>query len=205
MMAVDPVGLVETWGCGPEFSSCDTFGSFDLWGSGFLWDELGPGAIRCSPEEPNCKCNKDLTGCHIISHPDDISGPDMGFYNRFWYGVCGNVRTPVLGNDPARGRVFERSEPQRPKAQKVTAGCFSARLIHNFVGDDSRAGVALTLNIAAGIALRKLGTRAVASLLPGPGWVYVIAATLYDLGQVGNTCTVGPARPKTRAIRRLND
>jgi hypothetical protein len=45
--------------------------------------------------------------------------------------------------------------------------------------------VTLTLNIAAGIAIRQIGTKAAAALLPGPGWVYVGAATLYDLGMVG--------------------
>jgi hypothetical protein len=61
----------------------------------------------------------------------------------------------------------------------------TSRVIHNFAGTDDKAGVSLTLNIGAGIALRKIGTKAVASLLPGPGWVYVGAATLYDLGQIG--------------------
>jgi hypothetical protein len=37
----------------------------------------------------------------------------------------------------------------------------------------------------AGIALRQIGTKAAAALLPGPGWLYVGAATLYDVGMAG--------------------
>jgi len=73
--------------------------------------------------------------------------------------------------------------PTIPKSPQN--GCIAARLIHNCAGDDSRMGITLTLNIATGIVLRKLGTRAAASLLPGPGWVYIGAATLWDLGEIG--------------------
>lgn len=76
-------------------------------------------------------------------------------------------------------------KPPQPRTQPVTPGCMTARLIHNFGGNDSRAGVTLTLNIAAGIALRQIGTKAAAALLRGPGWLYVGAATLYDVGMVG--------------------
>jgi len=41
------------------------------------------------------------------------------------------------------------------------------------------------VNIAAGIALRKIGSKAAASLLPGPGWLYVGVATVYDLALIG--------------------
>ncbi|HWQ55152.1 MAG TPA: RHS repeat-associated core domain-containing protein [Bryobacteraceae bacterium] len=94
-------------------------------------------------------------------------------------------------------------KPLATKSRKATAGCISARLIHNFIGDDDTTAVTLTVNIAAGLALRKIGTKAAASLLPGPGWLYVGAATLYDIGMVGETyfycangATEGGANPE---------
>lgn len=80
-----------------------------------------------------------------------------------------------------------KEPPQSPgrKAERGTAFCTSTRIIENFVGDDGKAGISVTVNVAAGVAARRLGSRAAAGLLPGPGWLYVGTATAYDLALIG--------------------
>jgi len=97
-------------------------------------------------------------------------------------------------------------EPSKPKAQKATASCMTERLIHNFAGSDDKAAVTITLNLAAGIAMRKIGTKALASLLPGPGWLYVGTATIYDVGMIGEAFFYCKDRaPKSEGNPELDD
>jgi RHS repeat-associated protein len=78
------------------------------------------------------------------------------------------------------------ARPPRPKTPDSTAGCVSARLIHNFLGNDSRAGVTVAINAALfAVVSKQVLPKLAASLLPGPGWLYAGAATLYDLGMGG--------------------
>ena len=57
--------------------------------------------------------------------------------------------------------------------------CMTGALINNFIGNADIAGVSLGVNIAALVATQVIKT-SVASLLPGPGWLYVGAAIGWD-------------------------
>lgn len=95
-----------------------------------------------------------------------------------------NCQPPFVGR-PQPNLPVVKKPPTPPKPPQT--GCFAARVIQNFAGSDDRAGVTLTVNIAAAIALRKLGTKAAASLLPGPGWVYIGTGRSVGLGRSGRS------------------
>jgi len=57
------------------------------------------------------------------------------------------------------------------------------RLSDNFLGPNGSITVTTVLHVAAVAAAK----RAAPALIPGPGWVYVSAALVYDLGMVGKS------------------
>jgi RHS repeat-associated protein len=81
-----------------------------------------------------------------------------------------------------------------PKSTRVTASCMTGRLIDNFGGPGGSLTLTTVLNVAAVAVLKP----AVASLLPGPGWLYTGVAVVYDLGMVGKSyaeCKNGEGEP----------
>jgi len=56
----------------------------------------------------------------------------------------------------------------------------AAALIQNFIGDTAHTGATVAVHVAAYAAVRRLGP----SLLPGPGWVYVGVAGVWDAAQI---------------------
>jgi RHS repeat-associated protein len=134
--------------------------------------EIETSKVLCDPYNPA------LGGCT----------EEFLFIRRFTYRHDGSL-TELYGRFKAAiklpsARPFPPKSPS-PKTQEVTATCMIARLIDNSIGSKGKAGATLTVNIAAGVAMRKFGSRAAASLLPGPGWLYVSVATLYDLALLG--------------------
>lgn len=108
----------------------------------------------------------------------------------------GTSAAPPASAGPELSAPFTRS--QQPKLQPVTPGCMAAALIHNFIGDDAHAGVTVTANIGAGVALRLLEQTAPGDLLPGPGWLYIAGAVLWDGGMTAKSyldCRVGEPHP----------
>jgi hypothetical protein len=94
-----------------------------------------------------------------------------------------SVNTPPALLRPSIGPM-PPTMPTQP--QRITVSCMAAALIENFAGDDAHAGVTLTVNIGAAIALG-LVRQAAPSLLPGPGWLYVGVAALWDVGTVAKS------------------
>ena len=128
-------------------------------------------------------CGKDVSG-EPKPCPDPINSKAYICTMYPWSCMSGPLK---IRPDVSGGAAVSAAPPKPPvaKPQKAKPGCMTGRLIHNFGGNDARAGVTVTVNIAAGIALRKIGTKAAAAFLPGPGWLYAGAATLYDLGMIG--------------------
>src|SRR6185437_1287876 len=60
--------------------------------------------------------------------------------------------------------------------------CMAGRLMDNFVGPGGSLTVTATLNVAAVAVFRPA-----VAMLPGPGWVYVGAAVVYDVGMVAKS------------------
>jgi hypothetical protein len=162
----------------------------------FVDDGTGNGCLAAGvnedgsmvPQPVNVNSQLGLVGKYLYGQTNSGPGPIYGTGQGSgpWGGwvetPANNCQPPfVCTTKPNLPVVKGPPTPSKPQQN----GCFAGRLIHNFAGDDSRAGVTLTVNIAAGIALRKLGTKAAASLLPGPGWVYLGVATLWDLGEIG--------------------
>lgn len=59
-------------------------------------------------------------------------------------------------------------------------------LIQNFLGDEGHAGATVAVNVGAAIALG-LVKQAAPGILPGPGWVYVAVAGVWDVGMVAKS------------------
>lgn len=105
-----------------------------------------------------------------------------------------SCQAPFLCNRPPVANVGALPPTPQNKVQKVTAGCVGQRLVDNFVGPTGSVTVTTVLNVAGVAVFRP----AVASLLPGPGWVYTGAAVAYDLGIVGKSyveCRNGGGQP----------
>jgi hypothetical protein len=98
-------------------------------------------------------------------------GPDV-------FGAQASPQTPAIG---------PYKPPLPPQPEQVTPGCMAAALIHNFVGDDAHAGVTLTVNIGAAVALKLVEQTGPGDLLPGPGWLYAGVAVLWDAGMVAKS------------------
>jgi hypothetical protein len=96
-------------------------------------------------------------------------------------------RVQAARNKPQTPTMGPYKPPPAPQPQKVTPGCMTAALIHNFVGDDAHAGATLAVNLGAAIALRLVEQTAPGDILPGPGWVYVGVAVLWDAGMVAKS------------------
>jgi RHS repeat-associated protein len=79
-----------------------------------------------------------------------------------------------------------RAAPPPPSPQKVTASCMTAALIDNSVGSPGKTGVTGAVHVGLALGLGA-GRRAVAALLPGPGWLYVGTAVLYDIAIVAKS------------------
>ncbi len=62
----------------------------------------------------------------------------------------------------------------------MTAGCFTAAIVQNFFGNSGQTGATVIVNVAAYAAVKRLAP----ALLPGPGWVYVGIAVIYDAVQI---------------------
>jgi hypothetical protein len=64
----------------------------------------------------------------------------------------------------------------------------ATKLYENFFGagdnSEERTGATLAVNLGAALALG-FGKKAAAAALPGPGWLYVGTATVYDLAMIG--------------------
>ena len=80
--------------------------------------------------------------------------------------------------------------PQYPGSlhpHRVTPSCMTGALIHNFAGNSDRAGITVATNIAGMVALGILKQTAIGDILPGPGWMYVGVAILWDAGNVAKS------------------
>jgi RHS repeat-associated protein len=87
------------------------------------------------------------------------------------------------GATPGSGAPKEPKPPEtKPisSPQPVTGGCMTAALIHNFIGDKPHAGGTVILHVAAYATVKRLAP----GTFPGPGWMYVTVAVLWDAAQV---------------------
>ena len=129
------------------------------------------------------------TGCLRQQGGDAVWCPKLG------PGTLDNCQAPFLCNSSGPAASFSAVPSALHKqVHKVTAKCMGQRLVDNFVGPTGSITVTTVLNVAA-VAVFK---PAVASLLPGPGWLYTGAAVAYDLGMVGKSyveCKYGGGQP----------
>jgi hypothetical protein len=95
-------------------------------------------------------------------------------------GTCGGGGGPAPQIPPRGPRIA--ALPRR-RTQGVTAGCVFAELGHNIIGGEGQAGAFFALNIAAVVASGLVKTT-VELALPGPGWLYVAVAGVYDAALV---------------------
>jgi RHS repeat-associated protein len=79
--------------------------------------------------------------------------------------------------------TMHAAPPASPPTHKVTPGCLTAALVQNFLGDDAHAGASVLFNGIAWVIV----TRGAPALLPGPGWLYVAMAVLYDASQIATS------------------
>lgn len=137
-----------------------------------------------TPPLPGYRCNGD---CGYYGVPFDISALSLTGCHYVLLNPCGSAtNTATVSAVPPM--------PSSPKTQKVTAGCMGQRLLDNFIGPHGSATITTVLNVAGVAVLRP----AVASLVPGPGWLYTGAAVAYDVGMVGKSyveCKSGGGQP----------
>ncbi len=106
--------------------------------------------------------------------------PVFGFVGYF-------PQQPTMQAQPQQG--YGGPGPGGPKRESMAA-CVTGELIGNFLGAggddaDSQAYVTAVVNLGAYIVAQG-GKSAAASLLPGPGWVYIGGAAIWDGIQIFN-------------------
>ena len=65
----------------------------------------------------------------------------------------------------------------------MTPSCIAGALIQNFAGDDDKQVMTALVHIAAVAAVKRLAP----AVIPGPGWLYVSVAVVYDAFNVGKS------------------
>jgi RHS repeat-associated protein len=112
-----------------------------------------------------------------VIHFDDP--PEESLQLPPWSGMAG----PKVAEGPAGGggAFAAISAPVAPKPPTNIKSCMYNAIHEYFIGDDDRVKLTVVLHVAAKVATK----RAPGVALPGPGWLYVSVATLYDVAGVG--------------------
>jgi RHS repeat-associated protein len=136
-----------------------------------LLSECPPGSHAVNPPGKPGHCEDDPV---LPADPCSIFGCDGGVGGA--NSSANNCPPPFLCKPRPPAPGFNIGPQPRPTKPPVSFGsCMTGQLIHNFIGDDDRAGVSVAVHVAALLARQAGGT-----VLPGPGWVYTATAVIWD-------------------------